>query len=64
MFWKTDVVWVISRSSSDIFVVNANGVSIYFSGVSLIISVDSILILLFLVEFSGTEKVKSSSAEF
>lgn len=63
MFWKSNVVWVISRSSfqksSDIFVVNTNGVSIYISGVSLIIFVDSILILLFPVEFSSTEKVKA-----
>ena len=63
MFWKIYVAMLISRSSfqksSDIFVVNANGVSIYISGVSLIISVDSILILLFPVEFSGSKKVKA-----
>ncbi|KAF3593572.1 hypothetical protein DY000_02022837 [Brassica cretica] len=51
MFRKTDVVGVISlryfQKSSDIFVVNANGVSIYVSSVSMIISVDSILILIF-----------------
>ena len=68
MFWKTDVAGVISQSSfqmsSDIFVVNANGVSIYVSGVSLIISVDSILILLFPVEFPSTEKIKGSYAKF
>ena len=68
MFWKTDVVGVISRStfqkSFDIFVVNANGVSIYVSGVSLIISVDSILVLLFPVEFPSTEKIKGTSAKF
>ena len=68
MFWKTYVVVLISRSSfqksSDIFVMNTNGVSIYISGVSLIISVDSILILLFPVESPGTQKIESSSAEF
>ena len=68
MFWKTDVVGVISRSSFqkyyDIFVVNANGVSIYVSGVSLLISVDYIHILLFPVEFPRNEKIKGSSAKF
>ena len=68
MFWKKDVVGVISRSSfqksSDIFFVNMNGVSIYISGVSLIISVVSILIFFFPVEFPSTEKIKSSSAKF
>ena len=43
---------------------NTNGVSIYISGESLIISVDSILILLFPVEFPSTEKIKGSSAKF
>ncbi|KAF3505878.1 hypothetical protein F2Q69_00007085 [Brassica cretica] len=68
MFWKTYVVVLISRSSfqksSDIFVMNTNGVSIYISGVSLIISVDSILILLFPIEFPSAEKIKGSSTKF
>ncbi|WZZ34439.1 hypothetical protein YC2023_017840 [Brassica napus] len=68
MFWKTYVAVLISRSSfqksSDIFVMNTNGVSIYISGVSLIISVDSILIILFPVEFPSTEKIKGSSTKF
>ena len=68
MFWKTYVAVLISRSSfqksSDIFVVNVNGVSINVSGVSLIISIDSTLILLFPVELPSTEKINDSSAKF
>ena len=38
--------------------------SIHISCISLIISVDSIFIFLFRVEFFGSKKAKSSSAEF
>ncbi|KAF3595376.1 hypothetical protein DY000_02022231 [Brassica cretica] len=50
---------LVLGKSSDIFVMNTNGVSVYMSGVS---PID--LVLLFLVEFPSTEKIKSSSAEF
>ena len=68
MFWKTYVVVLISWSSfqktSDIILGYSDDVFVYISGMSLIISVDSILIFFFPTESPSSIKVIGFSAKF
>ena len=67
MFWKTYVAMIISLSSLhktfDIILGYSDDVFVYISGMSLIISVDSILIFLFPVESPSSIMVIGSSAK-